>query len=150
MARPERPVEGTGPVPDLARALRQVREQAGNPGYRQLSGKTLYSRETLAAAARGEECPTWEVAKAFANACDPTGTAARRLYHLWEKASQGGRRRHSPARRRSLSAGRAGRAQVHAPGAAAAAAAPVPDPAGTAEQYVYQLRALSRVGRQLR
>lgn len=136
MARPERPVEGGGPVTDLARALRQLREQAGNPGYRQLSDATSYSRETLAAAARGKECPSWDVAKAFANACDPTGRAARGLYHLWEKASLTGRKRRAPARRRPQAAGR------RAPAREAALPAPRPDPAGTAAQYVYQLRAL--------
>ena len=57
MASSERPVDGTGPLVDLARALRLVREQAGNPGYRELSAKTLYSRETLSAAARGGRVP---------------------------------------------------------------------------------------------
>ncbi len=61
MARPERPVTGTGPLPDLARALRNVRAQAGNPGYRELAARTHRSRSVLAAATGGKECPTWEV-----------------------------------------------------------------------------------------
>jgi hypothetical protein len=139
MARPERPVDGTGPLVDLARALRLVREQAGNPGYRELSAKTLYSRETLSAAARGDECPTWDVVKAFASACDPTGAAARRMWHLWEKASQPGRRRRA-VRRRPAADGRPVRAAADRAGSMAGP--PRADPADTPAQYAWQLRAL--------
>jgi hypothetical protein len=138
MARPERPVEGTGPVADLARELRKVRSRAGNPGYRQLSGTAQYSKETLSAAARGEECPSWDVTKAFANACDPTGTEARRLRYLWQRADRADRRRRAPARRSA--AGRDGGMALQ--GSAVTDGPPQPDPEGIAAEYVYQLRAL--------
>lgn len=64
MPRPERPVEGSGPVPDLARELRSIRDRAGTPGYRGMQDTARFSRETLSAAARGAECPTWEVISA--------------------------------------------------------------------------------------
>jgi hypothetical protein len=140
MARPERPVPGEGPLADLARELRRIREQASNPGYRELAAKASFSRETLAAAARGEECPTWEVVKAFADACDPTGAATRRLRSLWQKASptgSNGRRRRSSSRRSPVAADKpapASRPSLADP--------PRPDPAGTAAEYAYQLRAL--------
>ena len=140
MARPERPVPGEGPLADLARELRRVRERASGRGYRELAAKASFSRETLAAAARGEQCPSWDVVKAFADACDPTGGEARRLRPLWQKASPAGstgRRRRSSARRGPVAAGQPVRASR--PGLAGS---PRPDPEGTAAEYAYQLRAL--------
>jgi hypothetical protein len=141
MARPERPVTGDGPLPVLARALRQVRTQAGNPGYRELSICTQYSKTRLSDAASGTECPSWEITKAFADACDPTGNAALWLHPLWEKASQAERHRRRASSRRRRAA-----ATSPATGSGArsglAAGAPQPDPDGTAARFVYQLRAL--------
>lgn len=130
MARPERPVEGHGPVADLKGELRRIRTTAGL-GYRELAVIASFSRETLSAAARGTQCPTWPVTKAFADACDPTQTESRRLRQLWEKASKAGGRR-PPSRRQAASAAR----RVTAGGA------PRPDPDGSPADYVYQLRAL--------
>jgi hypothetical protein len=133
VARPERPVQGNGPVADLAEELRRIRRSAGSPVYRKLADSARFSKETLSAAARGAQCPTWDVARAFADACDPTGTESRRLRELWQKASRSGRRRRPPDRRQA------------APPAARrdpAGGAPRPDPAGTPAGYVYQLRML--------
>jgi hypothetical protein len=141
MVRPERPVTGDGPLPAIARALRLVRAQAGNPGYRELGSRTQYSKTRLSDAASGAECPSWEITKAFADACDPTGNAALRLRSLWEKASQAerNRRRASSRRRRAASA-----SPVTDRGARSGltAGAPRPEPDGTAIRFVYQLRAL--------
>lgn len=112
MPRPERPVEGTGPLADLVRELRRIRQSAGTPGYRELSAAASFSRETLSAAARGEQCPTWAVTKAFADACDPAGDESRKLRHLWERADRASHRKKTRARRPApvpAQAARAGR-----------------------------------------
>jgi hypothetical protein len=133
MARPESPVEGSGPLKDLARELRRIRSQAGNPGYRAVAASARYSKEALSAAARGDECPTWEVTKAFADACDPTGDEAAALRRIWEKASKTGKRRRAAARRPE---------HAGTPSHAPARGAPRPDPAGTPADFIRQLRAL--------
>jgi hypothetical protein len=145
MARPERPVEGDHPLVSLARELRRARERARTPGYRELAETARFSRETLAAAARGKECPTWEVVRAFADACDPTGIEASRLRPLWQKArvagdSAGRRRSSSPPRRNRRVAAAGLPPPVTRP--SPVPGAPRPDPDGTAAEYVYQLRAL--------
>jgi hypothetical protein len=117
MPRPEQPVEGPGPVPDLARELRGVRAGAGAPGYREMAVRARFSREALSAAARGAACPAWEVTKAFAGACGPAGAAARRLRPMWAAAGKrAGRRRPAagprppaPGRRRRRRAAPGGR-----------------------------------------
>ena len=54
MPRPERPLDGLdGPVARLAAELRQLREEAGKPGYRQMAARVNYSVATLSAAASG-------------------------------------------------------------------------------------------------
>lgn len=136
MARPERPVEGSGPVPELARELRKIRDRAGTLGYREMAAAANYSAETLSSAARGTGCPSWGVVKAFADACDPTGAAACRVRPLWERAS---RRKAAPGRRRLQAAVAARPARA---GTSPPAGRPAPDRADTAAQYVYQLRAL--------
>jgi hypothetical protein len=139
MPRPERPVEGHGPVPQLARELRKIRSEAGTPGYREMAAAARFSVETLSAAARGTSCPSWDVTKAFAAACDPTGAAARGIRPLWETASKASRRRRSSARRRPEPAAPrpAGPARP-----SQASGRPQPDPGGTPAQYVHGLRAL--------
>jgi WD40 repeat protein len=71
MPRPERPLEGLGgPVEQLAAELRELREKAGRPGYRQMAARVNYSVATLSAAAAGRRLPTLEVTLAYAVACD--------------------------------------------------------------------------------
>ncbi len=71
MPRPERPVDpGEGPAQRFAVALRQLRQSAGNPGYRVLAKRAHYSVTTLADAAAGERLPTLAVALAYVRACD--------------------------------------------------------------------------------
>jgi hypothetical protein len=139
MARPERPVEGHGPLPQLARELRKIRSEAGVPTYREMAAAVTFSVETLSAAARGTSCPSWPVTEAFANACDPTGAAARGIKPLWAAASKASRRRRSSARRRIApeAHGRPAPARPSPP-----SGQPRPDPDGTPAQYVYGLRAL--------
>ncbi|MFI6603915.1 helix-turn-helix domain-containing protein [Nonomuraea sp. NPDC050536] len=85
MGRPENPVDPeAGPVQRFAWQLRQLREQAGTPGYRHLAKRAHYSPSTLADAAKGERLPSLEVALAYAEACggDPEEWRAR-----WTAAS---------------------------------------------------------------
>jgi hypothetical protein len=132
MPRPERPVEGHGPVPHLARELRKIRDEAGGPGYREMADAARFSVETLSAAARGASCPSWEVTKAFADACDPTGAASRGIRPLWAAASKASRRRRSPARRR---ADPAALPPTRLERPSPASGRPQPDPGGMPAQY---------------
>jgi hypothetical protein len=50
--------EAEGPVAQLAAELRQLREKAGKPGYRQMAARVNYSVATLSAAASGRRLPT--------------------------------------------------------------------------------------------
>ncbi|WP_328470806.1 hypothetical protein OHA21_05495 [Actinoplanes sp. NBC_00393] len=71
MPRPERPLDGLdSPVEQLAAGLRQLREKAGKPGYRQMAARANYSVATLSAAASGRRLPTLEVTLAYVAACD--------------------------------------------------------------------------------
>jgi hypothetical protein len=136
--RPENPISWDGPVADLARALRQAREQAGQLAYRTLAERTHYSASVLAAAADGRYCPTWDVTRAFIQAC---GTGEEALHPLWEKASNAASKSRQRERTRAAGApgskpGRRGEVRDLVPGE------PNPRRAATAAQYVRQLRAL--------
>jgi len=138
MPRAEQPVEGNGDVQVLARAMRKIKKQAGDPPFRAMAKAANYSHETLSSAARGADCPTWPVVKAFADFCDPAGDAARRLQPVWAAANRASRRRPAAAVRRSPAA--ASRGASARPGAPDGR--PRPDPRGTPAGYIYQLRAL--------
>lgn len=70
MGRPERPIDpAAGPLQQLAYDLRQLRQAAGKPSYRQLSRRAQYSVTALSEAAGGEVFPTWEVTLAYVLAC---------------------------------------------------------------------------------
>jgi Protein of unknown function (DUF2690) len=56
-------------VARLAAQLRQLREDAGRPSYRQLSRTAYYSHSALSQAAAGKELPSLAVTLAFAEAC---------------------------------------------------------------------------------
>jgi transcriptional regulator with XRE-family HTH domain len=56
-------------VQRLAAQLRQLREDAGRPSYRQLAKKAYYSHSALSQAAAGKELPSLAVTLAFAQAC---------------------------------------------------------------------------------
>jgi len=80
MARPERALRGDGgPIEQFAIDLRQLREAAGRPGYRELARKAHFSPATLSEAAGGRRFPTLPVALAYATACgaDPVKWEAR-------------------------------------------------------------------------
>jgi hypothetical protein len=68
--RPERPLDAeAGAVERLAAQLRQLREDAGRPSYRELSRRAYYSHSALSQAAAGRELPSLAVTLAFAEAC---------------------------------------------------------------------------------
>src|SRR5215207_8669451 len=102
MGRPERPLDprGSGPVRDLAEALRAVRRSAGTPSYRRLAGATRYSAATLARAAAGTVLPTREVTVAYATACGGDQTEwEERWQRAFEQEHEAGAAdgRHRPA-----------------------------------------------------
>ncbi|MCP2256424.1 Helix-turn-helix domain-containing protein [Streptoalloteichus tenebrarius] len=85
MGRPERVIDPTrGPVQRFALELRQLRESAGRPSYRELARRSHYSVTVLSEAAGGTSFPTLAVAMAYAEACgaDPAVWQA-----LWEQAA---------------------------------------------------------------
>ena len=68
--RPQRPLDdATGPVRDLAAALRALRASAGNPPYRTMAITAHFSPATLARAAAGHRLPSRDVVIAYAVAC---------------------------------------------------------------------------------
>jgi hypothetical protein len=141
MGRPEKPITWDGPVADLARRLRHLRDNAGRPTYQSLAQAGHYSATVLADAAAGKNCPTWDVAKAFAEACG--AAAAAELHPLWARADAAARRGHAATRsRRALVRAAAGPEPRRPDVRVTAAGEPHPREAADAAQYVRQLRAL--------
>lgn len=91
MPRPENPIIWDGPVADLARMLRGMRERVGDPGYRTLAKQVHYCPTTLADATGGHSRPTWQVAEAFARACGADDADMAELRSLWLEADQAAR-----------------------------------------------------------
>lgn len=70
MGRPERPIgSGTGPVGEFAGQLRELRETAGRPSYRELARRSGYSVAVLSEAAGGRRLPTLPVVRCYVRAC---------------------------------------------------------------------------------
>ena len=70
MGRPEKSLDPTaGSVQQFAAELREVRELAGRPTYRQLAAQTHYSSTVLSRAAAGKDLPSLAVTLAFVEAC---------------------------------------------------------------------------------
>jgi NB-ARC domain len=69
MGRPERPLDGTGPVAAFAHDLRELRNKAGNPSYRELARTALYAPSVLSSATSGYRLPTLAVTLGFVEAC---------------------------------------------------------------------------------
>jgi len=78
--RREQPLVTDGPLSQFAAELRRMRERAGLT-YNQLAEKAGLSAATLRAAAGGTRPPTWEVTRAFSDACDGDESTIR---PLWE------------------------------------------------------------------
>src|SRR5437868_4648949 len=70
MPRSERPLDAEdSALLQFATDLRELREKAGSPTYRQLSRRAHYSSSTLSEAAGGRKLPTLAVTLAYVNAC---------------------------------------------------------------------------------
>jgi hypothetical protein len=144
MARPEKPITWSGPLADLARELRRLRELTGPPipTYTQLAERGAFSRSVLADAAAGYRCPSWEVVMHFVTACggmpgeEPWPT-------LWKLAQTAAGEADDRAQRRAARAA-SGKSRASTRQATIAApqqgpAPPSPWQAETAEEYRYRL-----------
>jgi hypothetical protein len=58
-----------GPLPQLAQALRNLRDASGNPTYRTLQKYAGIPHQRLAEAARGEQLPSWPVVQGYLRGC---------------------------------------------------------------------------------
>ena len=71
MGRPERPIDpDAGPVAEFAAELRELRDKAGRPSYRELARRASFSPTVLSEAAGGRRLPTLAVVRGFVRACD--------------------------------------------------------------------------------
>jgi hypothetical protein len=83
--RPEGPLDpAAGAIANLAARLRQLREDAGRPSYRQLARTAYYSHSALSQAAAGRVLPSLAVTLAFAQAC---GGDRQKWTALWHEAA---------------------------------------------------------------
>jgi hypothetical protein len=151
MPRPEKPVPGDGPLADLARALRLLRDRTGRT-YRELAPVANYSAAQLAAAARGTSCPTRPLVLAYARACAASPPEVAKLRALRAKADAA--RRHASSNRHQgavpdqpLTVRQAEpmwerEADAVSESVVAYCEEPQPQQAYTAAQYIRQLRAL--------
>jgi transcriptional regulator with XRE-family HTH domain len=70
MGRRPRPLDPlSGPLGRFAAQLRELREEAGNPTYREMAARVYFSRTALADAAGGRSLPSVAVVRAYAEAC---------------------------------------------------------------------------------
>jgi WD40 repeat protein len=70
MGRPQRPVDpDSGPVAEFASELRNLRDGAGRPSYRELARQADFSVTTLSEAAGGRVLPTLPVVRGYVRAC---------------------------------------------------------------------------------
>ncbi|WP_461007935.1 nSTAND1 domain-containing NTPase [Streptomyces capparidis] len=82
MPRTERPLEqGDSPLLRFAADLRRLREQAGNPPYRQLARRAHCSAASLSTAASGRKLPSLSMALAYVRACEGDVEQWQRRWH---------------------------------------------------------------------
>lgn len=73
-------------IEEFAEALSRVREQAGNPSFRVMSGRSgCISHTTLHEASRGNRFPTWETTAEYLKAC---GADPEELRDRWERTDR--------------------------------------------------------------
>jgi hypothetical protein len=89
--RLEAALDPLSPLHGFAEALRKLREQAGQPTYRQLAAQTGFAAGTLARAAAGRVLPSWELTFAYVTAC---GGEHDEWRHRWEAARDMVRQQH--------------------------------------------------------
>jgi hypothetical protein len=66
--RKEKPVVGSGPLPDFARDLRALRDRAGLCNS-DIAKEAHYSDAVISKALNGKDRPTWVVTKAIVRVC---------------------------------------------------------------------------------
>jgi WD40 repeat protein len=82
MGRPERKLDlDGGPLQRFAHGLRQLRNAAGPPSYRQLSRRAHFSVTALSEAAGGEVVPSLAVVLAYVEACGGDRAGWERRWH---------------------------------------------------------------------
>jgi len=107
MGRPMRPVDpAAGPAAELAAGLRELRQQAGNPPFRQMARRAHYSATTLSVACSGVMLPSLDVTLAFVRACDGPQDAWRRRWTDAAALTGAGTRRPAVATRAAPAARR--------------------------------------------
>ncbi|WP_280727757.1 helix-turn-helix transcriptional regulator [Kitasatospora sp. MAA4] len=84
MPRPENPIPGTSPIElrEFAEGLRALRRKDGYLDYRAMSARANCSAPSLSQAAAGRKLPTWEVTRAFVNACGGSEVEWRTRWQL--------------------------------------------------------------------
>jgi WD40 repeat protein len=82
MARRERSLDAAvGVLAGFAAGLRRLRQEAGNPTYRELAKRTHYSIATLSTAAGGRKLPSLTVTLAYVRACGGDEQVWERRWH---------------------------------------------------------------------
>jgi hypothetical protein len=148
MPRPEKRITPGDPVADLALYLRELRDSAGRPPYREMAARSSFSRSTLADAASGQVCPTRRVARSFARACGADEAQRLALENLLNNAMWAGVAARSHQARQRLGrnsireASLALRRYQDQDNEARDPYQPGPPAGGTAAQFVRKLRAL--------
>ncbi|MWA05748.1 helix-turn-helix domain-containing protein [Actinomadura sp. LD22] len=144
MPRPESPLDpSAGPVPAFAQDLRNLRVEAGSPSYRALEAVSHCGRTTLANAASGRRLPTWEVTRAYVEACGGDVDAWRRKWRTTAALVKAeGRASGTPVPARELARTATGRRSPHP-----SPQADDPLQAATPDELVGMLRRLCRRAR---
>ncbi|MFB9686947.1 helix-turn-helix domain-containing protein [Amycolatopsis plumensis] len=89
MAKPGRPElsldAGSGPEARFGAALRQLRENAGSPTYREMAARpgVHFSASVLSTAANGKKLPRWDHVRAYVIACEGEDCAGAIKY--WKR-----------------------------------------------------------------
>ncbi|HMA47018.1 MAG TPA: ATP-binding protein, partial [Frankiaceae bacterium] len=87
--RPPRPLDpASGPVAAFAAQLRTFRQEAGEPSYAVMASRVSWGASVLAAAARGERLPIWEVTEGFVRALGGDAAEVARWRSRWEAADR--------------------------------------------------------------
>ncbi|MEV1117763.1 hypothetical protein AB0I91_22055 [Actinosynnema sp. NPDC049800] len=98
LPRRERPLEaGDDALVEFAADLRRLREKAGSPTYRELSGRAHFSATALSSAAAGRKLPSLPVTLAYVRACDGDQAEWEQRWHDLAAATAAARERDRPA-----------------------------------------------------
>ncbi|BCJ56070.1 hypothetical protein Asp14428_75450 [Actinoplanes sp. NBRC 14428] len=99
MARTERRIDpAEGPVQQFAWDLRQLRQAAGRPSYRELAARVHYSASVLSEAAAGHALPSLAVTLAYVRGCDGDPAEWERRWRLVTAETAGAQEQIPPYR----------------------------------------------------